>query len=125
MVEPGWLILFVFMALEMALVLLLVAPMPSNAVRGAVTTWVSGLYAVPAFRYITYTLLAIDLVYFWYVFDALMHPLYDFGILVSPFEISCEVRAAKFESERNAYITSFSLFLALILNRLIDIQAKL
>ena len=123
--EPGYFVLLVFMLIEAFLVTLLVLPMPSNAVRGALTKFVANLYRLPAFRYVAYAILCFDVVYFWFVFDALMHPLYDFGLLTSPFDASCEMRATNYVRERNAYITSFSLFLALVLNRLIDIQSKL
>ena len=113
------------MVAQAALVMLLVMPMPNNTVRGKVTQLVANLFANQAVRYVYLSFLAIDIFYFWYVVDALTHPLYDFGLL-TPIEIwPCEVRAVMYQRERNAYITGFSLFLGLILNRLVDIQGKL
>jgi hypothetical protein len=123
--EPGWFVLLVFMLVEVLLVLLLVMPMPNNAVRGAVVNLVSSLWDQSGLRYTFYIFLAADVFYFWYVCDALLHPLYDFG-LIMPFEVvSCEIKAGMYQAERNAYITGFSLFLFLILHRLIDIQKRL
>ena len=117
--------LLIFMVAQAALVMLLVMPMPNNTVRGKVTQLVANLFANQAVRYVYLSFLAIDIFYFWYVVDALTHPLYDFGLL-TPIEIwPCEVRAVMYQRERNAYITGFSLFLGLILNRLVDIQGKL
>lgn len=124
--EPGWLVLLVFMFVECLLVTLLVMPMPSNKVRGAVTAWVSGLWDVTFVRYAFTSCMALDAFYLYFVFDALLHPLYDIGLL-TPIETdaSCEQRASRLQNERNAYITGFSLFLFFILRRLLDIQAKL
>ena len=49
------------------------------------------------------------------VIDALLHPFkahFGFIIIDDPL-VTCEVRAAQFERERNAYISGFSLFLFL------------
>lgn len=123
--EPGWFALLLFMLVEAFLVLLLVMPMPNNAARGAIVTFVGALWDKSGVRYVFYALLAIDVFYFWYVCDALLHPLYDFGFLEPVAMVSCEAKAFLYQNERNAYITGFSLFLFLILHRLIDIQKKL
>ena len=65
--EPIWLVLLVFMLLEALLVLLLAAPMPNNAARGAVLTFISSLWDKSGVRYVFYALLTIDVFYFWYV----------------------------------------------------------
>lgn len=125
--EPGWFVLLVFMLLEATLVLLLSMPMPNNTARGAVITFITSLWEVPPVRYVFYAILAVDIFYFWFVFDALLHPLYDFGLLsyTGTEAVSCEIKAVMYQNERNAYITGFSLFLFLILSRMIDIQKKL
>jgi B-cell receptor-associated protein 31 len=125
MMEPGWLLLLLFLFVEAFLVLLLVMPMPNNKVRGAITTGIASLWDVQGVRVAFYGFLAFDIFYFWYVFDALVHPLYDFGLLTPGEIFPCEVRAVMYVNERNAYITGFSLFLFLVLNRLLDIQSKL
>ena len=113
------------MLFEAALVLLLVAPMPSNQVRGAIVhAIVSAWEKNPGVRYVSYAVLAIDCLYFWHVIDALSAPLYAFGIFEDAF-LNCEMRAMAFERERNAYVTGTSIFLFLVLRRLVDIQAKL
>ena len=116
------------MVAEIVLITLLVIPMPSNDVRGAITTFVANLWEAQVVRYTVYALLAIDVFYFWFVFDALLHPLYDYGIVRNPaveMGITCEAKQNLFYNERNAYITGGSIFLFFILNRLVDIQDKL
>lgn len=68
----------------------------------------------------------LDLIYFYFVMDAILHPLYDLGLL-TPIEQAptCELKMDLFRNERNAYITGFSMFMFLILVRLVDIQKKL
>ena len=51
--DVAWFILFVFMLLEASIVLLLVMPMPSNRVRGAIITGIVSTWESPsAVRYI-------------------------------------------------------------------------
>lgn len=126
--EIGWLILFTFMLCEAAIVLLLVAPMPSNQVRGAIVTAITSVWEKSApVRYIAIGLNVINAFYFWHVMDALLDPFAHFALVLYEMEpmLSCETRAFAFERERNAYITGMSLFLFLVLRRLVDIQVKL
>ena len=126
--DLGWLLIFGFCAVEMLIVLLLVMPMPSNHVRGAITGAITHLWdKQEAIRYIAIGFTIINALYFWTVVDALTDPFKaHFGFLVfdDPL-VTCEMRAAMFERERNAYVTGFSLFLFLVLRRLVDIQQKL
>ncbi|KAL1523306.1 hypothetical protein AB1Y20_018252 [Prymnesium parvum] len=124
--EPGWLVLCVGLLFECLLVTLLIMPVPSNAVRGAVTKWVTQLWHVAGVRYAFIAIMALDAFYFYFVMDALFHPLYDLGFL-SPIEQAptCELKMDLFRNERNAYITGFSLFMFFVLRRLIDIQTQL
>ena len=112
--DPGEFVLFIFMLTEMLLVLLLVVPMPSNQVRGAITGAVTSVWEkFPALRYIAVTLTVINAVYLWFVVDALLNPFRaHFGFYADD-ALSCELRAAAFMRERNAYISGFSLFLFL------------
>jgi len=126
MFDLGWLIMFLFMLAEMALVLLLVAPMPSNQVRGAIVSAIVSTWETQAaVRYIALSLGLINVVYFLHVFDALRQPFYAFGFMLEDALVSCELRAQGFERERNAYITGFAIFLFLVLRRMVDIQAQL
>ena len=105
---------------------LLILPMPSNKVRGAITRWVTGLWKNDAVRYTFTAIMALNVFYFYFVMDAILHPFYDLGLL-TPIEQAptCELKMDLFRNERNAYITGFSLFMFLVLRRLIDIQTKL
>mmetsp|Transcript_20851 Transcript_20851/g.28978 ORF Transcript_20851/g.28978 Transcript_20851/m.28978 type:complete len:173 (+) Transcript_20851:109-627(+) len=124
--DPGWFILFLFLVVEILLVTLLCLPMPSNDIRGMITTWVASLWDAKPVQYVVYGLLAIDVFYFYFVFHALWHPLHDFGMW-TPIEmgISCEQKQDLYNNERNAYITGGGIFMFFILNRLVDIQDKL
>ena len=79
-------------------------------------------------KYAGFAILLLDAYYFAGTMDALSNPLVHVGIVASPIDdviLSCEVGLEKFRNERNAYITGFSLFMFLVLRRLIDIQQKL
>jgi len=124
--DPGWLVLLLFMVIEGFLVFLMILPMPSNDARRFIRDKIAGLWESPPVRYFSIGFLLLDGFYFWFVFDALLHPLYDFGIL-SPIDMSvtCEVKQAMYREERNAFISGMGLFLFFVLNRLVDIQDKL
>ena len=126
MFDLGWFILFLFLIFEIALVLLLVTPMPSNAARGAVVTALVSVWEKQqAVRYVAITIGAINVIYFLHVVDALRQPFYAFGFLLEDAFLTCELRAQAFERERNAYITGFAIFLFLVLRRMVDIQSQL
>jgi len=93
--DPGWLVLSFFMLLEGFLVLLMIMPVPSNNVRRYITDFVTGLWDSKPVQYFSIAFLVLDAIYFYFVFDALLHPLYDLGIL-SPIDMSvtCEVKQA-------------------------------
>lgn len=124
--DPGWLVLLLFMMIEGFLVFLMILPVPSNDVRRFVRDAIAGLWESAPVRYFSIGFLILDAFYFWFVCDALLHPLYDFGIL-SPIDMSvtCEVKQAMYREERNAFISGMGLFLFFVLNRLVDIQDKL
>lgn len=124
--DPGWLVLFIFTLVEGLLVMLLCLPMPSNDVRRSVTDFVAGLWEQKYVQYTAITMLLVDAFYFYHVMGALLHPLYDFGIL-SPVDVGlpCHMKSEMFRNERNAYISGGGLFLFFVLNRLVDIQDKL
>lgn len=126
--DPGWFFLFIFFLAELLLVTLLCLPMPSNDARGAIVGWVVSLWESRQVRLTSIIMLAINLIYFWFVSDAILHPLYDFGLLRNPFAeggLSCEAKQNMFYNERNAYLCGMSIFLFFILNRLVDVQHKL
>ena len=126
--DPGWFVLFLFFMGEATVVTLLVLPMPNNRVRGAIRDFVAQLWEQKPIQYFVFAMLALDLFYFWFVFDALLHPLHDFGIWRNPAMeggITCEAKQNLFYNERNAYLTGMSVFLFIVINRLVDIQDKL
>ncbi|KAL7558663.1 hypothetical protein ACA910_010038 [Epithemia clementina (nom. ined.)] len=126
--DPGWFVLFIFFMCEATVATLLVLPVPNNRVRGAIRDFVGNLWEQKPIQGFVFAMLALDLFYFWFVFDALLHPLHDFGIIRNPaFEggITCEAKQNLFYNERNAYLTGMSMFLFIIINRLVDIQDKL
>ena len=117
--------LFIFMLIESLFVLLLVLPMPSNKVRGWLTSFVTGLWGQSAVKAVAICMLIFNTIYLWHVLDALESPLVSIGLMSgNPLE-SCEVRAEMYAKERNATVCGFNIFLFLILRRLVDIQMKL
>ena len=50
----------------------LIAPVPSNAVRGAIVRMVQSLADVPAIKYVSWGSLALNLFYFWCAAAALL-----------------------------------------------------
>lgn len=124
--DPGWLVLLLFMMIEGFLVFLMILPMPSNDVRRFIRDTIASLWESAPIRYFSIGFLLLDAFYFYFVCHALLHPLYDFGIL-SPVDMSvtCELKQAMFREERNAFISGMGLFLFFVLNRLVDIQDKL
>ena len=93
--DPGWLVLSLFMLVEGLLVVLLIIPVPSNDFRRSITDFVAGLWESKPVQYFSIAFLLLDGIYFYFVFDALLNPLYDLGIL-SPIDMSvtCEVKQA-------------------------------
>ena len=125
--EAIWFLLFVFLLVELVLVTALCMPMPSNETRHKVTSFVASLRDAKPVQYTCYVILAVDVGYFWFVSDALLHPLYDFGILAPAVHmgITCEYKRDLFYNERNASITGAIIVLFFVLRRLVDIQGKL
>lgn len=106
--DPGWFFLFLFFLAEILLATLLVLPMPNNEVRGVIVRWVVKLWESRPVRITSYVMLGLNLIYFWFVSDALLHPLYDFGLIQNPFAegaMTCEAKQNVFYNERNAYLT--------------------
>ena len=126
--DPGWFFLFLFFMVEVLLVTLLCLPMPSNEIRGAIVRWIVRTWETRPVQITSIILLALNVVYFWFVCDALLHPLYDFGLIQNPFVeggMTCEAKQNIFYNERNAYLTGMSIFMFFVLNRMVDIQDKL
>lgn len=122
----GFTLLALVMAIEGFLILLLVMPMPSNMVRGALTRFVTGLWDQTAVKGVSIVVMAINTLYLWHVVDVLLSPLIAMGFLVAQTPLdSCEVRVEMLEKERNATVCGVNLFFFLILRRLVDIQMKL
>jgi hypothetical protein len=124
--DPGWLVLYLFMLIEGFLVILMILPVPSNDARRFIRDKVAGLWDSKPIQYFSIAFLLLDAFYFWFVFNALLHPLHDFGIL-TPIDmaVTCEIKQAMYREERNAFISGMGLFLFFVLNRLVDIQDKL
>ena len=123
--DLGWLILSTFLFVEVTLVTLLCAPMPSNEIRGAVTSWVASLWDLKPVQYAVLALLALDVFYFAFVYQALSNPLYDLGIFSREMGVSCEYKRDLYLMERNAYVSVSVFFIFFVLRRLVDIQDKL
>eukprot|EP01043_Picozoa_sp_COSAG02_P047619 COSAG02_NODE_4584_length_5189_cov_110.838900_4_plen_180_part_00 len=114
---------------ESLLVLLLCAPMPSNRIRGAVTHWVNNLWNHQFVKY-SFTVLSVvnscNLVMLFYL---LRQPYYQLGLgfgrrrVRALMELGAQIELLR--NERNAFISGASLFLFVILRRLVKIQKQL
>ena len=126
--DPGWFFLFLFFLVEVLLVTLLCLPMPSNEIRGVIVRFIVNMWETRPVRITSLVMLGVNVIYFWFVCDALLHPLFDFGLIQNPFaegHLTCEAKQNLFWNERNAYLTGMSIFLFIVLNRMVDIQDKL
>ncbi|CAB9501723.1 expressed unknown protein [Seminavis robusta] len=123
--DLGWFVLSVFLFIEILLVTLVCMPMPSNEVRGAVNGWVASLWLYQPVQYAAIGMLAVDVFYLCFVWQALSNPLYDMGFFSHEMGVSCEYKQDLYLAERNAYISASILFLFFVLRRLVDIQDKL
>ena len=135
-VDLGMLVVNLFMLFQMGLAVLLVMPMPSNVVRGEVMKLVTRLFDLKTrdtlgnptgktngFVFVYFSLLALDLFYFWNACSELLAK-YDLTAMsCAHHELHVQIRL--FKDERTAYATGFSMFMAFILNRLIRIQSQL
>jgi B-cell receptor-associated protein 31 len=114
---------------ESVLVLLLCAPMPSNTIRGAVTHWVSSLWnhqLVQSAFAVTSIVNGCNLAMLFY---ALRQPYYQLGLgfgrrhMRALMEMGAQIELLR--NERDAFISGTSLFLFVILRRLVRIQMQL
>jgi len=134
--DPGWLFLFSFLALEVMLVSLLSFPMPSNQFRGAIIEFVTKLWDnSPFIRYLMFTSLTIDV---YYLINTVRHLFFHpvaYLHLTNP-EITtqatgnkmfsdCEQKMQLFLDQRNLYLTGFSIFLFFVMLNLFRIQRLL
>eukprot|EP01060_Flectonema_neradi_P008548 TRINITY_DN160_c1_g2_i1.p1 TRINITY_DN160_c1_g2~~TRINITY_DN160_c1_g2_i1.p1 ORF type:complete len:151 (+),score=24.91 TRINITY_DN160_c1_g2_i1:64-453(+) len=115
--DPGWLIVYLFLVAECVVVALLIMPMPSNYVRGKV---VGGLRAVwnkyPNLRHGCALLLLLNSYYCWVSISSLNSP---------PDSDSVHARTKLFRDQRNAYITTFGIGMFFIMHRLLDLHDQL
>ena len=114
---------------ESTLVLLLCAPMPSNRLRGAVTRWVQDLWRHQFVRYTFAVTTVVNGCNLALLFNALRRPYYQLGLSFGRARIrglmDLGLQIDLLRNERNAFISGTSLFMFLILRRLIDIQTQL
>uniref|UniRef100_A0A7S0S5F4 BAP29/BAP31 transmembrane domain-containing protein n=1 Tax=Chlamydomonas leiostraca TaxID=1034604 RepID=A0A7S0S5F4_9CHLO len=115
--SPGWFIFTAFLFVEALVVIILVAPMPSNTIRGVVLDQLVKLNERKGVRYGCWAMVALSGLYFWDSVATLWSQPY--------WVLSCEQRELLFFTERNAYATGMSLLLFFVLRRLLEIQAQL
>lgn len=101
--DPGWFFLFLFFLIELLLVILLCLPMPSNEIRGAIVRFIVQMWETRPVQITSIIMLLVNVVYFYFVCDALLHPLFDFGLIQNPFaegHLTCEAKQNVFYNER-------------------------
>ncbi|KAJ1624334.1 hypothetical protein T492DRAFT_1147996 [Pavlovales sp. CCMP2436] len=121
--DPGWLLITLALLAQCLLVLLLVLPMPSNAVRTVILKVVHGIWDSQFVRFMAYLVMGVNGVYFYWT----VHTMARRGSFFSPVETArTEMdEIVMFRNERNFFITGGNLFLLLVLRRLVDIQDQL
>lgn len=65
--DPGWLVLSLFMLIEGFLVFLMILPMPSNKIRRFIRDSVASLWESKPIQYFSIGFLLLDAFYFWFV----------------------------------------------------------
>merc|ERR1711918_341592 len=103
--DPGWLILFFNLILEVLVVVVLIMPFPINAIRRFVLDAIAGALGKFKFaRYVLGGIMALNVVYFAisvrYLYNGSHH------------SVDGSHHIKLFRTERNLYITGFSPFLA-------------
>ena len=117
------------LVVESLLVGLLCAPMPSNKIRGAVTRWVSNLWNNQVVKYAFYLASIVNGCNLVMLFYALRQPYYQLGLAFGRprmrllMDIGAQLELLR--DERNAFISGSSLFMFVILRRLVKIQTQL
>eukprot|EP00756_Hemistasia_phaeocysticola_P024624 Hpha_TRINITY_DN15959_c1_g2::TRINITY_DN15959_c1_g2_i1::g.70584::m.70584 len=118
--DPGWFCLYLFLAFETLVVLLLVAPVPHNKVRGLILKTVHALLSNKHVRIAMGFFLLLDLYYFWDCMDFLLgNDKHEHG------HHGPSATAYKLRKQRNSYITAFGLIMFLVIMRLLDLLSKL
>lgn len=136
--NPMWLLIFLFLAGQSAVVLLLVLPMPRNDMRGLLVKFLSGVWNQSSWlRNTCTTLCVINAIMFLhdmralYLAPPLMGSVGDFEPGMPrmppppPNAMHCEAKLVRFRTERNTYITGFSLLIFFVMRRLLVIQTQL
>lgn len=98
---------------------------PNNDVREKVVGWVGSWWAHPAIRWGSTGILFLDLFLFWQNIEALSNPIMGYLGLYAPEYLECEHQLKGFYVERNLFLTGTSIFLFLVIFRLIKIQEQL
>lgn len=118
--DPVWLLMSAFTAMEVLVVMVLVMPMPSNAVRGRLTQAINQKWATShTLKKLCWVMLTLNA---YYAYSSIAELREAHAVMSSA---TCETRATTLYLERNAYICGFSVFLFFVLRRLLEIQGQL
>ncbi|KAF8068439.1 hypothetical protein HT031_002128 [Scenedesmus sp. PABB004] len=117
--DPVWALMALFSVVEVAVVALLVAPMPSNAVRGAIQGGISRFWHSQEYvKKTSWVVLTLNSYYLW-----------DAGRSLAAhnkiYAASCDAQLTTLFLQRNALIAGGSIFLFFVMRRLLDIQGQL
>lgn len=118
--DPVWLLMMLFTATEVLVVALLVAPMPSNKIRGRITSFLDKLWQQD--KYVQRTCWVVLTLNCYYLVDAIKELSEHNKIYGSA---TCESRAMALWLERNAWLCGFSVFLFFVMRRVLEIQGQL
>jgi len=118
-VDPVWLLSAAFTAFELIVTVLLVMPMPSNKFRGSIVNAISHTWHTNDYiRKTAWVMLTLNA---YYLYDCVRN-LLEYNKV---YAASCESRAMVLYLQRNTFISATSVFLFLVMRRLLEIQMML
>jgi len=128
--DPGWMLLYGFLLLECAVVMLLVLPVPNNFLRGLILKLVGKLTDNQGAMVFCGLVLLLDA---WYFYDSMKYlygeksyregtAIVDGKVVVTNPQTEYIARLRK---ERGAYISGFGIFLSLVFYRLVELQKQI
>ncbi|KAJ9473105.1 hypothetical protein DIPPA_33216 [Diplonema papillatum] len=116
--DPGWMFICMFLFGEVAVILTLIMPMPSNRIRQFTIGTLREVWnKYPYLRHMSFVIMLLDL-YFLYTSVTFIYADHAFMD-------QTQYRIRLFREQRNAYLTGFGLFLFFVLTRLMDLHTQL
>jgi len=117
-VDPAIICLECLIAVKAIMAFILCLPLPSNAVRGAITGCLNTTTdKFPQIKQFTIVLAVVEAVYLFFAIRSL-------SFMDGPIT-GCSEQMELFRQERNAYLTGFGLFTTMVITRVYRLQSQL